>query len=300
VLPVTFLMSCIEWSAVVMLQMPLDAEIAPAAPLPRTLALRCVDCGCPLTMAERGGASCPCCGRAYPWRDGLLIAQRELTGKNRIAADFYNSERWRRFRPWEQLFLKTLGGLPGARMQILRHLRHLKQGKLLEVGIGDGENVALLPRSLQISGIDIAEKPLAACRDRYPERGLFLALAEGESLPFADASFDAVLSVGGFNFYSDPAKALKEMARVTRPGGRVVVADELPDLFEWGWGHLLGFPRLDSWLMRRVWLGPEFAELVMGNHLDVRAVAQSALRRPVLHTIWRGLGYCIVGTSPHG
>ncbi len=165
-------------------------------------------------------------GAAIPSVEGLLVAQGELTGKNRIAAAFYNSERWQRFRPWEQLFLKTLGGLPGARMQILRHLRHLGGGSLLEVGIGDGENVALLPPSVRIAGIDIAETPLAACRDRYPGRELFLALAEGERIPFADDSFDAVLSVGGFNFYRDPQGALKEMARVTRPGGRVVVADE--------------------------------------------------------------------------
>jgi SAM-dependent methyltransferase len=257
--------------------------------------LRCVDCAEPLSSRLEDGAFCGICGRHYPIRDGLLLAQGELSGKNRIAAAFYNSDRWRTFRPWEQLFLKTLGGLPGARRQILRHLQHLSSGALLEVGIGDGENVALLPSSLRISGIDIAERPLTECRQRYPERRLFLALAEGERIPFADRSFDAVLSVGGFNFYSDPQRALKEMARVTRPGGRVVVADELPDLFEWGWGHLIGFPKLDDWLMRRFWLGPEFTDMVLGTRLDVRAVADAALHRPEIHTIWRGLGYCIVG-----
>jgi SAM-dependent methyltransferase len=263
------------------------------------LAIRCVDCAVPLSRPNARGTSCDRCGRNYPLIGGLLIAQGELTGKNRIAAAFYNSDRWRTFRPWEQLFLKTLGGLPGARRQILRHLRHLQGVNLLEVGIGDGENVALLPRTLQISGIDIAERPLTACRDRFPDRGLFLALAEGEHIPFADRSFDAVLSVGGFNFYSDPQRALKEMARVTRPGGRVVVADELPDLFEWGWGHLIGFPKLDDWLMRRFWLGPEFTDMVLSTRLNVRAVAEAALHRPKIHRIWRGLGYCIVGTPLH-
>jgi SAM-dependent methyltransferase len=261
--------------------------------------LRCLDCGTRLLTPNDVDTVCDRCGRVYPVCDGLLIAQGELAGNNRIAAAFYNSERWTHFRPWEQLFLKTLGGLPGARHQILRHLRHLRNGSLLEVGIGDGENVALLPRSLRIAGIDIADRPLAACRDRHPARGLFLALAEGEHIPFEDGSFDAVLSVGGFNFYSDPEGALKEMARVTRPEGRVVVADELPDLFEWGWGHLLGIASLDTWLMKRVWLGPEFTDMVLGTRLDVRAVAQAALRDPEIHTIWRGLGYCIVGAPAH-
>jgi SAM-dependent methyltransferase len=270
---------------------------------PRTAAasppLCCVDCDTALVMSDEGGATCDVCGRAYPVRAGLLIAQSELTGKNRIAAAFYNSDRWQQFRPWEQFFLKTMGGVPGARMQILRHLQHLRSGSLLEVGIGDGENVALLPRGVRISGIDIAERPLAACRDRHADRHPFLALAEGERIPFADHSFDAVLSVGGFNFYSDPECALKEMARVTRPGGRVVVADERPDLFEWGWGHLIGWPSLDTWLMKRVWLGDEFADMVMNTRLDVPGVAHAALRRPIIHRIWRGLGYCIVGTPQH-
>lgn len=261
-----------------------------------TPALRCVDCAAGLAEGER---TCDVCGHSYPIRDGMLIALGELTGNNRITADFYNSDRWQQFRPWEQLFLKTFGGSPGARMQILRHLRHLRGGSLLEVGIGDGENVALLPRSLRIAGIDIAQRPLSACRDRYPERGLFLALAEGENIPFADHAFDAVLSVGGFNFYSDPEGALKEMARVTRPGGRIVVADELPNLYEWGWGHLLGIPTFDTWLMKRVWLGVEFADMVLANRLDVRAVANAALKEPVIHTIWRGLGYCVVGAPLH-
>jgi SAM-dependent methyltransferase len=287
-------MSLIETRRIGMARSAVLGEPDTSAP-----SLGCVDCGAPLSGSSESGATCDVCGREYPVRDGLLIAQGELSGNNRIAAAFYNSDRWLQFRPWEQLFLKTLGGLPGARMQILRHLGHRQRGSLLEVGIGDGENVALLPRSLRIAGIDIAERPLAACRDRYPDRGLFLALAEGERLPFTDASFDAVLSVGGFNFYSDPERALKEMARVTRPNGRVVVADELPDLFEWGWGHLIGLPRLDDWLMRRFWLGPEFTDMVLRTRLDVRAVANAALRDPVIHRIWRGLGYCIVGSPMH-
>src|SRR5579875_1382289 len=260
--------------------------------------LRCVTCHTRLATPNAGGTTCGRCGRSYPVRGGLLIAQSELTGKNRIAAAFYNSERWLRFRPWEQLFLKTLGGLPGARIQVLRHLRYLRSGTLLEVGIGDGENVVLLPQSLQIAGIDIAEHPLAACRARYPKRKLFLALAEGERIPFADHTFDAVLSVGGFNFYSDPQMALKEIVRVTKPGGRIVVADELPDLFEWGWGHLLGFPQLDDWLMRRFWFGPEFTDMVIHTRLDIRALASSVLPRFQIHSIWRGLGYCLVGAMP--
>lgn len=263
---------------------------------PATLALRCVSCGAVLGECGRNGVYCAGCGRSYLLRDGLLIVEENPTGKNRIAANFYNSDRWVKFRPWEQFFLKLLGGLPGARWQILRHLRHLQTGALLEVGIGDGENVALLPESLRIAGVDIAQRPLADCRDRHTERGLFLAVAEGEQLPFEDDSFDAVLCVGGFNFFRDPLAALHEMSRVTRSRGRIVIADELPNLFQYGWGHLLGWPGLDVWLMKRFWFGPEFTHMVLSHQLEVKAVAQEALGDYRIHTIWRGLGYCLIGS----
>jgi SAM-dependent methyltransferase len=276
----------------------MPAWIAPPPAAAAPARFRCVECGTCLGTANGRALVCDFCGRTYAVHDGLVVVQEKLTGKNRIAADFYNSDRWQRFRPWEQLFLQFQGGIRGARLQILRHLRRIRGNSLLEVGIGDGENVRLLSRRLQITGIDIAKRPLEACRERYPDRNLVLALAEGEHIPFEDGSFDGVFCVGGFNFFSDPARALAEMARVTRSGGPVVVADELPNLLKYGWGHLLGIPRFDIWLLERFWLGPEFTTLVLANRLDVQAVAQAALPRARIYKIWHGLGYCIVGAAP--
>ncbi|MFN4258617.1 MAG: class I SAM-dependent methyltransferase [Gemmataceae bacterium] len=258
--------------------------------------LQCIHCGNVLSELDTEGTICDWCDHEYPVRDALWHARGPLSGKNRIAADFYDGPRWQAFRPWEQLFLKVNGGLPGARKQILKHLRLPPAGSLLEVGIGDGENVVLLPTSLRISGVDIAVRPLSDCRDRHRGRGLFLALAEGEHLPFTDNTFDAALCVGGFNFFSDPYRGIAEMARVVKPGGSIVVADEVPNLHDFGWGHMVGLPQFDIWLMKRFWFGPEFTAMVLENRLNVRDVAQSALIQPRIHAIWRGLGYCIVGT----
>jgi SAM-dependent methyltransferase len=226
----------------------------------------------------------------------ILRAMGELAGKNRIAEAFYNGPRFQKFRFWENLFLFYAGGLKGARRQILRYLPPLENGSLLEVGIGDGDNVRLLPATTHVTGIDIAVTRLAACRRRCEGRmlPLRLALAEGERIPFADREFNAVLCVGGFNFFSDPGQALAEMARVTRPGGRIVVADEIPDFLEYGWGHRIWWPSLDSWLMKR-WFGPEFCDMVLTNKIDVHSLAAAALKDWTIHRIWRGYGYCLVG-----
>jgi ubiquinone/menaquinone biosynthesis C-methylase UbiE len=53
-----------------------------------------------------------------------------------------------------------------------------------------------------------------------------LYLGNAESLPFADSSFDVVFTCGGFNFFSDRAKAVREMIRITKPGGHLMIEDE--------------------------------------------------------------------------
>ncbi len=249
--------------------------------------LRCIDCREPLPPLRKEGIACLACGRSYAVEHGVIQAMGELRRKNRIAAEFYNGPRFERFRFWENLFLRYAGGLQGARRQILRHLPPLEGGSLLEVGVGDGDNLPLLSALTAVTGIDIAPRRLTACRLRFADRPLLLALAEAERIPFEDRTFDAVLCVGGFNFFSDLRAALAEMARVTRPGGRVVVADEIPDFLRYGWGHRIRLPALDRWLMGR-WFGPEFRDMVVRNELDVETLStlgEGALAESHIHPI---------------
>ena len=73
-----------------------------------------------------------------------------------------------------------------------------------------------------MSGLDITPELLEVARERLPDADL----REGdmEALPFADAAFDAVVGVNAFQFAGDPRRALREAARVLRPGGRVVAS----------------------------------------------------------------------------
>jgi ubiquinone/menaquinone biosynthesis C-methylase UbiE len=230
--------------------------------------------------------------------DGILRAMGELAGNNRVAEAFYNGPKFRKFLFWENLFLFYAGGLKGSRMQILRHLPPLENGSLLEVGVGDGANINLLPRSVQVTGVDIALNRLKTCQKIHAGRPLNLVLAEAERLPFEDRAFDAALCVGGFNFFSDPALALAEMVRVVKPGGRVVVADEIPDFLQYSWGHRIHFPALDDWLMDR-WFGSEFRNMIVNCQLNIDQLTAS-LNQAAVHNIWRGYGYCLVGSGRRG
>ena len=228
------------------------------------------------------------------WSDGILDAMGPLTGRNRIAASFYDGPGWIAFRPWEKLFLTLQGGQRRARRQILRHL---KPGRTLEVGIGDGENIALLGDH-DLYGVDIARRQLERCMARHSMMSHKLVWGEAELLPFANAQFDSCLSVGGFNHYRDQAEAWREMRRVTKPGGLIVIADELPTLFKAGIGHVIGHPRVDAWWLRKLGLDADFVEMVLESSLDLRSLIDIVSPSAQWFSIWLGLGYCLVDTAP--
>jgi SAM-dependent methyltransferase len=256
---------------------------------------RCFSCAAPL----QGEPDCHQCGRAHPIRDGILDAIGPLQGRNRIVAAFYDGPGWVKFKPWEERFLLLQGGAKRARMQILHHVVKLGPSpiRVLEVGIGDGANLAFLPPEWSIFGVDVSRVQLAGCMKRRPEMFGRLAWAEAEHLPFPDSKFDASYSVGGFTYYRDHESALREMRRVTKAGGPVVVADEIAGLHRGGLGHLLGLPAVDAWWLRKLGLDPEFVSMALTFNVDLNAVITRALPRASHHRIWHGLGYCLCDTS---
>jgi SAM-dependent methyltransferase len=94
--------------------------------------------------------------------------------------------------------------------------------RLLDAGCGAGL-LALLAslRGAQVTALDASPALVAIARQRLPAADV----REGdlEALPFADASFDAVIAVNSIFYAADMAAAMRELARVARPGGRVVI-----------------------------------------------------------------------------
>jgi SAM-dependent methyltransferase len=95
--------------------------------------------------------------------------------------------------------------------------------RVLDVGCGSGLTLVLArQRGAVTTGLDISPGLLRIARGRLPDADL--RDGDMESLPFADAAFDAVTGVNAFQFAGDPRRALGEAARVTRPGGQVVAS----------------------------------------------------------------------------
>ncbi len=255
--------------------------------------LRCIDCPGELKTESESALVCRSCARRYPIRGEILKTGGPDEGSNRITADFYDSERWSRFRFWERLFWLVVGGENKGRREVMRYFPELSRTRVLEVGIGDGANVEFFPESCALYGNDISLVQLDACHQRHKHRDLRLFLGQAETLPFKDRVFDHLLSVGGFNYFSDPSSSLREMARVVKSGGLIVVADETPRLGK----YLLKFRRGRKFLERL--LGSEFAALVE-RHIDMQLepIVGDVLKDAEILRIWRGLGYCIVGRAP--
>jgi SAM-dependent methyltransferase len=97
------------------------------------------------------------------------------------------------------------------------------QTRLLDIGCGPGLFLRLAARrGAIVAGIDAAASLVAIARERLPDAEL--TIGEPEPLPYPDGCFDAVTCLNAFQFVADPGNALREAARVSRPGALVVVA----------------------------------------------------------------------------
>ena len=147
-----------------------------------------------------------------------------------------------RFKPW--------------RKKLLREAR----GRILEIGIGTGQNVLFYPPGSEVTGLDIAYGMLARARVKAERRGFPVRLAVGDvlRLPFFDDSFDTVVSTFVFCSVPDPVGGLRELRRVCKPDGRILLLEHV---------------RID-----RPVIGPLMDLL---NHLTVRVAGEYINRRAV-------------------
>lgn len=116
-----------------------------------------------------------------------------------------------------------------ALKQILRVAAPRKTDRVLDVACGPGIVARVIaPHVATITGVDITPAMLAEAGKRAEAAGITnVAWREGDAtrLPFADASFDLVVTRYSFHHFVCPARVLGEMVRVCRPGGRIVVID---------------------------------------------------------------------------
>ena len=195
----------------------------------------------------------------------MTVAVRETPDSLTGLPDAYR--RWRASRLGrvtdaleEDLILKLVGASQGRR--------------ILDVGCGDGAlATALARRGAILTGVDTDPRMLAAGRERARAETVEITLVEGNAgaLPFPDETFDVVLAVTVLCFAGDAERAVGEMARVLKPGGRLVIGE----LGRWNlWAakrRISGCLGSPTWRAAKFRTARELAKLIAGAGLTVIA-----------------------------
>lgn len=175
-------------------------------------------------------------GERFPFRNGIpvLYDASLLEGYNLQYNAFYRKIA-RFYDPaMKMLAIMTGGSEAKFRRQYLQSLEIRDRDQVLEVSVGTGANLALLPEHCRCYGLDLSWEMLSQCQKNIQrwKREVELIYGNAETLPFRDGVFDCVFHVGGINAFNDREKAITEMIRVARSGTKIVIVDETSKLMK--------------------------------------------------------------------
>ncbi len=186
------------------------------------------------------------------------------------------------YTPVNNFLFLFCGGAGNARREVLSRLDLQDSFSVLETGMGAGENYLWMnskAKNLRFYGIDIQKQMMVHCMENTQKWGIQAELfrADATNLPFKDEKFDVVFHLGAINLFPDKGRAIEEMIRVSRPGTRIVIADETDKA-----ARLFNvFTGANDKVTPPV-------DLIPGNMINKS-----------LEIIWRGYGYLIQFTKPY-
>lgn len=135
------------------------------------------------------------------------------------------SEKYDHFARWYD-WVEGISDLLGVR-SLRRSLLERASGRVLEVAVGTGKNFPDYPRGCQITAMDISSEMLNVARTRAAKLSMDVSfsLADAEYLPFRDHCFDTIVSSLSACTFPNPANAFREMARVCRTDGKILLLE---------------------------------------------------------------------------
>lgn len=156
------------------------------------------------------------------------------------------------YRRWAPVYDHTFGRVAAeGRQQAVEYI-NTTRGRVLEVGVGTGLSLPGYKSTLEIVGIDLSPEMLEKARERVDELGLNnvsdILEMDASSLDFPDAHFDTTVAMYVMTVVPDPVKVMQELARVTKPGGQVILVN-----------HFSQTEGVRGWVERRM---APFAELL--------------------------------------
>jgi phosphatidylethanolamine/phosphatidyl-N-methylethanolamine N-methyltransferase len=133
------------------------------------------------------------------------------------------------YRRWAPVYDNTFGRVAAEGRKHAVEIINRRNGRVLEVGVGTGLSLPSYRRDLEIVGIDLSPEMLEKARVRVAAERLRnvtgLHEMDAGDLKFPDGSFDTVVAMYVMTVVPDPEKVMRELARVCRPGGEVVLVN---------------------------------------------------------------------------
>jgi phosphatidylethanolamine/phosphatidyl-N-methylethanolamine N-methyltransferase len=155
---------------------------------------------------------------------------------------------------WARVYDRTFGAVTNAGRRRAAGIVTGFGGSVLEVGVGTGLALPHYGPGVRVTGIDFSPDMLAKAKARVDRMGLTridsLRRMDAGAMEFPDAQFDTVATMHLLSVVPEPERVMAEIARVVRPGGRVVIVNHFaskPGLMAWGERRMAVFDRLLAW-----------------------------------------------------
>ena len=172
-------------------------------------------------------------GERFSIREGIpvILRKADVFGWNRKSQRGYDLGSFL----YDLLYRYNLMNLKKWLAEIAEIMEAKSGDYILETSIGTGQQLLNLKNHGVVGhffGNDISFGMLRKCIKNLETWGIDAGLVQGnaEALPFAGGIFDVVFHVGGFNFFNDKEKAIREMIRVGKPGSKIYLVDESIEL----------------------------------------------------------------------
>ena len=225
---------------------------------------------------------CMRCNRKFSGTEGYLdfLGDNGLVFSSRREA-VIRSLYAKVYTPVNNFLFLFCGGAGNARKEVLSHLDLDDDAFVLETGMGAGENLLWMSsrkKNLKFYAIDIQKQMMTHCLKNTRKWGIKAELfrADAHDLPFRDSSFDVVFHLGAINLFPDKSKAIEEMMRVTKPGRKIIIADETDKASKYF----------------NLFTGSNEKVIPPLDHIP------ETVKDTTFKIIWRGFGYLIMFTRP--
>lgn len=216
-------------------------------PNTEVLPFQCLTCRMSVLRFHSGHLECPSCGTVYPLQRDVPILLPDPTQLAEVATDEGQHITLAQYQAvYDKVYAED--GLMGTDLDeeydwatkemLLAFGGDLAGKRLLDIGAGVGNLWTYVPPGVQGFALDISATGMVRAAARFP--GLTVSVSVGEFLPYPDAFFDVVVAADTLEHTFSPARTLREIHRVLRPGGVLGASFPIPNsLRKWGYNRFL-------------------------------------------------------------